>query len=144
MARHIKWMLWIVAGVLSVACLGQVHAQEVNEVGQGLSGWPVGTERPDIRVMLTKLSVAVGMLLVLGAAAIYMVRVVVPKWGPVSKKRVKVVELHHLGARKQLHLIEVGHRQLLVGSTPTHISMLADVTQHWDGDLSFAEAGDDS
>lgn len=134
-------------GVLSVACLGQMDAQEVNDVREGLLSRKVGTERLDVRVMLTKLSVAVGVVLVLGAIAIYVVRVVAPKWGPVSKKRVKVVEIHHLGGRKQVHLIEVGHRQLLVGSTPTQISMLADVTQHWDdaGELGpFAEAGDES
>jgi flagellar biogenesis protein FliO len=64
--------------------------------------------------------------------AIYVMRVLMPRFGPVRKKRVKVTEVHYLGSRKVVHLIEVGHRQLLVGSTPTHISMLADVTQHWD------------
>jgi flagellar biogenesis protein FliO len=56
-----------------------------------------------------------------------------------------VVEVHHLGGRKVVHLIEVGHRQLLVGSTPTQISMLADVTQYWDGaeDMPALEEGGD-
>jgi flagellar biogenesis protein FliO len=95
--------------------------------------------------MLTKLSVAVGTVLVLGGVAIYLMRVVMPKIGPVNKKRVKVVEVHHLGGRKVVHLIEVGHRQLLVGSTPTQISMLADVTQYWDGaeDMPALEEGGD-
>ena len=55
--------------------------------------------------------------------------------------------MHYLGGRKVVHLIEVGHRQLLVGSTPTQISILADVTQHWDeaaNKVSFADQGDES
>ena len=119
-------------GLLTVLCISQVHAQAADGADEGLSGLKLGTERPDVRAMLRKLSVAVGAVLVLGAMAVYAVRVWVPRWGPVSRTRVKVVEIHHLGGRKQLHLIEVGHRQLLVGSTPTQISMLADVTQHWD------------
>jgi len=97
--------------------------------------------------MLYKLSAAVGTMLVLAGAAIYLMRVVMPKLGPVRTKRVKVAEVHYLGGRKTLNLIEVGHRQLLVGSTPTQISMLADVTQHWDEaeELArFAEVGDKS
>jgi flagellar biogenesis protein FliO len=132
MAMRLKWLSWILIGVLSLAGLGEAAAQEPDGPADDLPGFKLGAERTDVRMMLYKLSVAVGTLLVLAGVAFYMMRVVMPKFGPVRKKRVKVTEVHYLGGRKVVHLIEVGHRQLLVGSTPTHISMLADVTQHWD------------
>jgi len=136
-------------GVLSLACFDAAGAQEPNAFnnGQASSLLKQGSRQTDVRAMLHKLSVAVGVVLVLGAGAIYLMRVVVPKFGPVSKKRIKVVEMHYLGGRKVVHLIEVGHRQFLVGSTPTQISMLADVTQHWhevETKVSFADEGDES
>lgn len=138
-------LIWILlAGLVLVS--GLVWAQEPNEVGlSGLMRQSGGAS--DVRAMLYKLCAAVGTVLILGGVAVYVLRVVMPKFGPVSQKRVKVVEVHHLGARKMVHLIEVGHRQLLIGSTPTQISMLADVTQHWDdGDdlVGFADSGDES
>jgi flagellar biogenesis protein FliO len=132
MAMRLKWLCWMLIGVLSLACLGEAAAQEPNGPVDELSTLKFGAERPDVRMMLYKLCAAVGTVLVLGGVAIYVMRVLMPRFGPVRKKRVKVTEVHYLGSRKVVHLIEVGHRQLLVGSTPTHISMLADVTQHWD------------
>ncbi len=148
MAINTRWLCWIMISVLSLACSGPVAAQQQPD---GLDGnqpdLKLGAERTDVRAMLYKLSAAVGIVLVLAGVAIYLLRVVMPKLGPVRKKRVKVAEVHYLGGRKVVHLIEVGHRQLLVGSTPTHISMLADVTQHWNEaeELApFAEVGDKS
>ncbi len=132
MVMSLKWLCWMLIGVLSLTCLGPAGAQEPNGSGDSLTGLEFGADRMDVRMMLYKLSAAVGTVLVLGGVAIYVMRVVMPRFGPVRKKRVKITEVHHLGGRKVVHLIEVGHRQLLVGSTPTHISMLADVTQHWD------------
>ncbi|MCF7972264.1 MAG: flagellar biosynthetic protein FliO [Phycisphaerae bacterium] len=149
MAIKIRWLCWIMISVLAGACLGVAAAQEPNDLGvntpsYGLKG---PADQPDVRTMLYKLCVAVGTVLVLGGVAIYVMRVVMPKLGSVSKKRVRVVEVHHLGGRKVVHLIEVGHRQLLVGSTPSQISMLADVTQHWDEAedmMAFGGGGDKS
>ena len=149
MATNFRWLFWMLICVLSLACFGAVSAQEPNgvKIGQSDPLFKPGSGSSEVRAMLQKLSVAVGVLLVLGGGAIYLMRVILPKFGPVSKKRIKVVEMHYLGGRKVVHLIEVGHRQLLVGSTPTQISMLADVTQHWDEVeelVPFNEAGDKS
>ena len=136
---------WIVLVGLILAC-GVAWAQGPNEVPQ--SGFVKRTEgASDVRAMLYKLCAAMGTVLILGGVAMYVLRVVMPKFGPVKQKRVKIVEVHHLGGRKMLHLVEVGHRQLLVGSTPNQVSMLADVTQHWDGSedlMAFAESGEQS
>jgi flagellar biogenesis protein FliO len=142
-----RWLCWILIGVLSVACFGRVAAQATEGLDVNQPGFKLGAGHTDVRAMVYRLCAALGIVLVLGGVAIYLLRVVVPKLGPVRKKRVKVAEVHYLGGRKMVHLIEVGHRQLLVGSTPTHISILADVTQHWDEaeELALsAEVGDKS
>jgi flagellar biogenesis protein FliO len=147
MAMNIRWLCWILIGVLSLACFGPVAAQAPEGLDVNQPGLKLGADRADVRAMVYRLCAAVGIVLVLAGVAIYLIRVVMPKLGPARKKRVKVAEVHYLGGRKMVHLIEVGHRQLLVGSTPTHISMLADVTQHWDEaeELALsAEVGDKS
>ena len=89
MAMNNRWLCWMLMGVMCILCLNQGHAQEVNDLGGGLSELKLGTERPDVRAMLNKLGIAVGAVLVLGGIAIYVTRVVVPRLGPVSRKRVK-------------------------------------------------------
>ena len=68
------------------------------------------------------------LVVVLGAAAIYLSRKVLPRFTQLSGKRVRVVETVHLGPRKALHLLKIGNRQLLIGSTKENITRLADVT----------------
>lgn len=68
------------------------------------------------------------LVIVLGAAAIYLSRKVLPRFTQLSGKRVRVVETVHLGPRKALHLLKIGNRQLLIGSTNENITRLADVT----------------
>ncbi len=68
------------------------------------------------------------LVIVLGAAAIYLSRKVLPRFTQLSGKRVRVVETVHLGPRKALHLLRIGNRQLLIGSTNENITRLADVT----------------
>lgn len=68
------------------------------------------------------------LVIVLGVAAIYLSRKVLPRFTQLSGKRVRVVETVHLGPRKALHLLKIGNRQLLIGSTNENIIRLADVT----------------
>lgn len=44
-----------------------------------------------------------------------------------SHSRIRVVENSSLGANRSLHLVEVGSRKLLVASTPTQISLIAEL-----------------
>jgi flagellar biogenesis protein FliO len=44
-------------------------------------------------------------------------------------KNVRVLETVHLGSRKTVHLLRVGSRKYLVGSSRERISLLADVTE---------------
>jgi len=65
---------------------------------------------------------------VLGVVGLWMVR----RYGPRIQQRrgrhISVVETACLGPNKNIHLLRVGNRDLLVSSTREHVSMLADVT----------------
>jgi flagellar biogenesis protein FliO len=52
-----------------------------------------------------------------------------------SGKKVQVVETLYLGQRKAVHLIKIGRREILIGSTNENVNMIADVTETF-GDLT--------
>ena len=64
----------------------------------------------------------------LGAGVVYVSKKLLPKISNLPGKQIRVIETHHLGPRKSIHLIAVGSRRLLIGSTNETITMLADVT----------------
>ncbi len=76
-----------------------------------------------------KMMQAVGLVVVLGAAAIYFTKKFLPKITNLPGKKICITETVALGPRKALHLLEIGNRRLLIGSTVENITMLADVTQ---------------
>ena len=76
-----------------------------------------------IRTML-----AVVFLIVLGAAGFYVSKRLLPKLANRPSKEIRIVETVHLGPRKAVHLIEVGNRRFLIGSTNENIRKLAEVT----------------
>jgi flagellar biogenesis protein FliO len=75
------------------------------------------------KMLLSILAVAV-----LGAAVVYVSKKLLPKISNLPGKQIRVIETHHLGPRKSIHLIAAGSRRLLIGSTSETITMLADVT----------------
>ena len=86
--------------------------------------------------MLSVLLVAV-----LGAAAIYASRKLLPRITNLPGKKIRIVETVHLGPRKALHLVEIGDQRLLIGSTNESITKLADVTAAF-AELSAKDADD--
>lgn len=73
-------------------------------------------------------------IIVLGGIAFYLSRKFMPKLRPTSGQDINIRETIHLGPNKTMHLIEVGKKKFLVGSTSEKISMLADVTETLDAD----------
>jgi len=71
---------------------------------------------------------AVLVILVLGAAAIVVVKRLLPRLGISQGRRVSVLETVYLGPRKSLYVVQVGERTLLVSGTREQLSLLADVT----------------
>jgi flagellar biosynthetic protein FliO len=72
--------------------------------------------------------VALIFLIVLSIGAFYVSKRLLPKLSNRPSKEIRIVETVHLGPRKAVHLIEVGNRRFLIGSTNENIRKLAEVT----------------
>ncbi len=88
-----------------------------------------------------KLMLSVLLVAVLGAAAIYASKKLLPRITNLPGKKIRIVETVHLGPRKAVHLLEIGNQQLLIGSTNESITKLADVTVGF-AELSAKDADD--
>jgi len=85
------------------------------------------SDRPSSRELFFKMMVSVLFLIALGAAAIYVSKRFLPKITNLPGKEIRVAETVHLGPRKAVHLLEVGERRFLIGSTNENITRLADL-----------------
>ncbi len=85
-------------------------------------------DKSSTRELFFKMMVSVFFLVALGAAAIYVSKRFLPKITNLSGKKICIAETVHLGPRKAVHLLEVGERRFLIGSTNESITRLADLT----------------
>ena len=85
------------------------------------------SDRPSSRELFFKMMVSVLFLIALGAAAIYVSKRFLPKFTNLPGKEIRIAETVHLGPRKAVHLLEVGERRFLIGSTNENITRLADL-----------------
>ncbi len=83
---------------------------------------------PGTRELFFKFMVSVLFLAALGAGGIYVSKRFLPKISNLSGKEIRIVETVHLGSRKAVHLLEIGERRFLIGSTNENITKLADLT----------------
>ncbi len=83
------------------------------------------------RELFLKMMLSVGLVLGLGAAALYLSKRVLPRVTNAPGKKIRVVETTYLGPRKALHLIEVGNQRLLIASTNDRITTLAHLSDAW-------------
>jgi flagellar biosynthetic protein FliO len=72
--------------------------------------------------------ISVLFLVAIGAGGIYVSKRFLPKITNLSGKEIRIVETVHLGPRKAVHLLDVGKRRFLIGSTNENITRLADLT----------------
>ena len=63
----------------------------------------------------------------LAVGAMYASKKLLPKVSGMTGKRVKVIETVSLGSRRAVHLLQVGNRQILIGSTQNTITPLAEM-----------------
>ncbi len=82
---------------------------------------------------------AIFFVVALGIAAIYVSKKLLPRIATVPGKEIRIVETVHLGPRKAVHLIDIGHRRFLIGSTNETVTKLADLHEDFAG-LSVQEA----
>ena len=88
--------------------------------------------------MLWKMLALVLIVLALGAAAVFVVRRVVPRIAGTAGKRISINETIYLGPKKALHLLQVGRQEFLIASTRDRISMLSEITETFsDGNVDF-------
>ncbi len=85
------------------------------------------SDRPSSRELFFKMMVSVLFLIALGAAAIYVSKRFLPKITNLPGKEIRIAETVHLGPRKAVHLLEIGNRRFLIGSTNENITRLADL-----------------
>lgn len=81
--------------------------------------------------IMLRLAFSVLVVIVLGAAALYVSKKVLPKVTHAASKEIRVLETTYLGPRKSLHLVEIGGQRLLLGSTNDNISTLAHLNDAW-------------
>ena len=69
-------------------------------------------------------------ILALGALGMVVVKRWLPRMGvaPSRGREVTVIETTHLASRRTVHLVQVGNRRFLLGSTDQSVAMLAEVT----------------
>jgi flagellar biosynthetic protein FliO len=80
------------------------------------------------RKLFFKMMLSVLFVVALGAAAIYISKRFLPKITNLPGKKIRIAETVHLGPRRAVHLLEIGDRRLLIGSTNENITSLADLT----------------
>lgn len=76
---------------------------------------------------LYRAMVGVLFVVVLGIAAIYVSKKLLPKITNIPGKEIRIIETIHLGPRKAIHLLEIDNQRFLIGSTNENIMKLADI-----------------
>lgn len=140
MAAQNKKIIVLVAAValLGVALMMRPSRQDTAKTDKPLSAnshslfsdpnfaiKPQGTL--DTGQMFLKMMLAVGLIIAMGVGVIYFSRKLLPKIANLPGKKIQVIETVHLGPRKAVHLLRVGSRHILIGSTAESISKLADI-----------------
>ncbi len=74
-----------------------------------------------------KMMLSVLLVVVLGIAAIYISRKLLPKITTLPGKKIRIIESAALGQRQRVHLIEVQNHRLLIGSANDSITMLTEI-----------------
>lgn len=91
---------------------------------------------------LHRMMVAVVIVVVLGLAAIYASKKVLPKFSRMQGKKIKILETLPLGSRKSLYLLDVSGHQILIASTHDRITKLAELTEGFSLDAFSSEQSD--
>ena len=122
--------------VLVVCSAGSAPAEEQEQKFDNLS-LPFENDsnlaaRPDdiptTGELFFKMMFSVLLIVVLGAAAIYVSKKFGTRITNLPGKKIRVIETVSLGPRKAVHLLKIGNQRLLIGSTTESITKLADVT----------------
>jgi flagellar biosynthetic protein FliO len=89
----------------------------------------LGKNTLDTGDALKSLVTSILVIIVLGVAAVYVAKKVMPKVSAAMGKELRVVESINLGPRKQVYVVKVGTKKLLIGAASESVTFLADVTE---------------
>ena len=141
-------LLLCTAGSDSNSIQTQKQTYDANQIEQGSLKLPANflnnekdiTEYPKINgtEIFYKIMLSIVFIIILGAAALFMTKKFLPKIAKLQGKEIRVIETVHLGPRKSVHLLEIGSRRFLIGSTNENIRKLADLTE-FPPDLTIPE-----
>jgi len=105
----------------------QQEEQQINEADSSPNSGQFGTFGR--RELFYKMLLSVSLVIVLAIAAVYVSKKLLPRFVNMPGKQIRVMETAYIAPRKGIHLIQVGNRRLLIGSTNDTVTMLADVTE---------------
>ena len=139
MSKPIWKVIWIVLIAGYLAPLGRC-AEDANTVealkliettpSTPWKGFGIGNDKlPKQTDLFRQFATAIGFVAVLGAGAFYVSRRLGPRWNPARGRHLRIVESIGLGPHRQIHLLEVDGRRLVVGSTAQTIGLIAEVSQ---------------
>jgi flagellar protein FliO/FliZ len=128
----------ILATIVVLACGGFAFAEkgvDANELGlfsssssDSLFGKkPADLADENLGGSLYKMIFSLALVVGLAYGVMYLSKKVLPKVSGVAGRRVQVLETVSLGSRRTVHLLSVGGRHILIGSTQNNITHLADV-----------------
>ncbi len=89
-------------------------------------------EGPGMGELFAKMLLMVLVVVGLGVAAMYLTRKYGVRMSRSTGKEIQFMETAYLGPRKMVHLVKVGMKRLLIGSTNENMTTLADVTDALD------------
>jgi flagellar biosynthetic protein FliO len=78
--------------------------------------------------LIFRFIISILFLIALGVGGIYVSKRFLPKITHMSEKEIRIIETVHLGPRKSVHLLEIGERRFLIGSTNENVTKLAELT----------------
>lgn len=72
---------------------------------------------------------AVVVVAILGIGVVLFIKKALPKIAKLPARNIKIIETASLGQHRNIHLVEVSGRKLLIGSTSQAITRLADMSE---------------
>lgn len=131
--------IWIVLIVVCLTplgrCAGDANSVDaLHSVGTTPStswkGFGSATDKlPKQTDLFRQFATAIAFVVVLGVGAFYVSRRLGPRWNPSRGRHLRIIESIGLGPHRQIHLLEVDGRRLVVGSTAQAIGLIAEIGQ---------------
>lgn len=93
----------------------------------GKQSTPIELADDNLGGSLYRMMLSLVIVIALAIGAMVASKKILPKISGISSKRVKVIETVSLGSRRAVHLLQIGNRKILIGSTQNTITRLADI-----------------